>query len=70
MSPPRLESTDDPVNQGTGTNVASGEGHGIEAGQIVMPGAVHRAVDVGPGDEVRAIFDRLGDVTVRFGLEE
>ena len=42
----------------------------MEAGQIVMPGAVHRAVDVGPGDEVRAIFDRLGDVTVRFGLEE
>jgi len=43
--------------------------HGLAAGQIVMPGAVHRAVTVAPGDEVRATFDRLGPVTVRFATE-
>lgn len=38
----------------------------LDEGQIVMPGALHRAVDVEPGDTVRATFDRLGGVTVRF----
>jgi len=43
---------------------------GLFAGQIVMPGAVHRAVTVAPGDVVRAVFDRLGPVTVHFGAEK
>ncbi len=42
-------------------------GDGLRAGEIVMPGAVHRAVPVEPGDVVRAEFAGLGGVTVRFG---
>ena len=39
----------------------------LEAGHIIMPGSCTRAVDVGPGDVVRADFDQLGSVTVAFG---
>jgi 2-keto-4-pentenoate hydratase len=39
---------------------------GLEAGQVVMPGSCTRAVAVGPGDHVRAEFDGLGFVSVRF----
>ena len=39
---------------------------GLEAGQVVMPGSCTRAVPVGPGDHVRAEFDGLGFVSVRF----
>ncbi|MCU4183963.1 2-keto-4-pentenoate hydratase [Acidiferrimicrobium sp. IK] len=38
----------------------------LEAGQIVMPGACTRMVEVAPGDVIRAEFDVLGDVTARF----
>jgi 2-keto-4-pentenoate hydratase len=38
----------------------------LEPGWFIMTGALHRAFDVVPGDVVRADFDRLGDVTVRF----
>ncbi len=39
----------------------------LEAGHVVMTGSLHAAFDVAPGDVVRADFDRLGSVTVRFG---
>ena len=39
---------------------------GLEAGQVVMPGSCTRAIPVGPGDHVRAEFDGLGFVSVRF----
>jgi 2-keto-4-pentenoate hydratase len=38
----------------------------LEEGQVVMPGACTRAVSVGRGDHVRAEFDGLGSVSVRF----
>jgi 2-keto-4-pentenoate hydratase len=38
----------------------------LRAGDVVLPGAVHRMVPVRPGDSFRAEFDRLGAVTVRF----
>lgn len=38
----------------------------LEAGWFVMTGSLHRAFPVDPGDVVRADFDRLGPVTVRF----
>ena len=40
--------------------VTLGEGH------IVLPGACARAVEVAAGDVIRAEFDRLGHVSVRF----
>lgn len=41
-------------------------GSGLRAGDVVMSGALHRAFDVVRGDTVRADFDRLGSVSVRF----
>jgi 2-keto-4-pentenoate hydratase len=41
-------------------------GVGLEPGHVVMPGACSRMVTVVPGDVIRADFDRLGSVTVRF----
>lgn len=38
----------------------------LEAGQLIMPGAMHRAVDVAAGDTIQATFDELGPVEVRF----
>ena len=38
----------------------------LEAGHIIMPGAMHASVPVSAGDVVRARFDRLGPVTVQF----
>ena len=40
-------------------------GAGLDAGQLVMTGALHAAVTMRPGDVYRAEFDRLGPVTVR-----
>ena len=40
-------------------------GAGLEAGQLVMTGALHAAVPMRAGDVYRAEFDRLGPVTVR-----
>ena len=39
---------------------------GLRAGQIVMPGALHRAVDIAPGDVFLAEYSQLGAVRVRF----
>ena len=40
-------------------------GVGLEAGQLIMTGALHAAVPMRAGDVYRAEFDRLGSVTVR-----
>jgi 2-keto-4-pentenoate hydratase len=40
-------------------------GVGLEAGQLVMTGALHAAVPMRAGEVYRAEFDRLGAVTVR-----
>ena len=41
-------------------------GDSLRAGDVVLPGAVHRMVPVSPGDVFRADFAHLGPVTVRF----
>lgn len=41
-------------------------GDGLHAGDVVLPGAVHRMVPVRPGDVFRAEFAHLGAVTARF----
>ena len=41
-------------------------GAGLRAGDVVLPGALHRMVPVRPGDVFTAEFARLGDVTVGF----
>lgn len=41
-------------------------GLGLKAGDVVLPGAVHRMLPVSPGDVFRAEFAHLGAVTVRF----
>ena len=47
-------------------NKLGGLGAGLKAGDVVLPGAVHRMVPVRPGDVFRAEFSRLGAVTARF----
>jgi len=42
----------------------------LRAGHIVMPGSCTRAIDARPGDEFRAEFVGLGDVSLRFGGTE
>jgi 2-oxopent-4-enoate hydratase len=44
-------------------------GSGLRAGDVVLPGAVHKMVPVQPGDVFRAEFAHLGAVTVRFSKE-
>ncbi|HEY2989322.1 MAG TPA: fumarylacetoacetate hydrolase family protein [Candidatus Binatia bacterium] len=41
-------------------------GVSLDAGEIVMPGALCAAADVGAGDLIQASFDGLGTVSVRF----
>ena len=41
-------------------------GETLEAGDVVLAGAVHRSAPVTAGDSVRAEFARLGSVTTRF----
>ena len=41
----------------------------LRAGDVVLPGAVHKMVPVQPGDVFRAEFAHLGAVTVRFSEE-
>ncbi|MCF7550844.1 2-keto-4-pentenoate hydratase [Pseudonocardia sp. WMMC193] len=48
-------------------NVLGENGVTLEAGHVVMTGALHAAVAMQPGDVFRADFDRLGPVTVRVG---
>jgi 2-keto-4-pentenoate hydratase len=38
----------------------------LEAGHVIMPGALHASVTAAAGDTFRAEFDRLGPVTARF----
>jgi 2-keto-4-pentenoate hydratase len=38
----------------------------LEPGHVIMPGSCTRMVPVAAGDTVRADFDRLGHVSVRF----
>jgi 2-keto-4-pentenoate hydratase len=38
----------------------------LEPGHVVLPGSCTRAVDVAPGDVIRADFDQLGHVSVVF----
>jgi 2-keto-4-pentenoate hydratase len=38
----------------------------LEAGHVILPGSVHRAIDVRPGDEFEAVFDGLGSVRLAF----
>ena len=40
----------------------------LEAGHVVLPGSVHRAVDVAPGDEFTAELDGLGHVNLTFAI--
>ncbi|MGH3412140.1 MAG: 2-keto-4-pentenoate hydratase [Marmoricola sp.] len=44
----------------------AGFGVTLEAGHVVLPGSVHRAIDVRPGDSFRAELDGLGTVTLDF----
>lgn len=41
-------------------------GDRLQAGEVIMPGALHRAVDVQAGDEFTAEFSDIGSVSVRF----
>jgi 2-keto-4-pentenoate hydratase len=38
----------------------------LEAGHVILPGSVHRAIDVVPGDDFEAVFDGLGTVRLSF----
>jgi 2-keto-4-pentenoate hydratase len=38
----------------------------LEAGHVILPGSVHRAVDVATGDDFRAELDGLGAVSLSF----
>lgn len=44
----------------------AGFGVTLEEGHVILPGSVHRAIDVRPGDSFRAEFDGLGAVTLDF----
>lgn len=46
-------------------NVLGENGVALEAGHLVMTGALHAAVPMTAGDVFRAEFDRLGPITVR-----
>jgi 2-keto-4-pentenoate hydratase len=48
-------------------NVLGERGVTLEAGQLVMTGALHAAVPLAPGDTFTAAFDRLGAVTLHIG---
>ena len=45
-------------------------GAGLKAGDVILPGAVHRMVPVRSGDVFRADFAHLGAVTVRFSASQ
>ena len=47
-------------------NTVGARGVTLEAGQVVLPGAVCAMVPVAPGDTVTATFAGLGSVTARF----
>ena len=39
----------------------------LEAGHVILPGSVHRAIDVRPGDDFVAEFQDFGSVHLSFG---
>jgi 2-keto-4-pentenoate hydratase len=43
----------------------AGLGESLRAGQFIMTGALHAAIDIAPGQRFRAEFDRLGPVSMR-----
>ena len=45
-------------------NVLGEHGVSLEAGQVIMTGALHAAVPLNPGDTFTAEFDRLGSITL------
>ena len=47
-------------------NTIAGSGGSLRAGDLIMPGTCTRAVDMRPGDTVRADFEHLGHVGVSF----
>ncbi|HEV8344205.1 MAG TPA: fumarylacetoacetate hydrolase family protein [Candidatus Binatia bacterium] len=47
-------------------NAVGKYGVSLKAGEVIMPGAICAAADVAAGDFVRASFDGLGVVSVRF----
>lgn len=51
-------------------NILGQRGVTLEAGHVVLPGAVTAAVPVSAGDVVRATFHGLGQVTARFSQED
>jgi len=44
----------------------AGFGVSLEAGHVILPGSVHRAIDVRPGDEFVADFEGFGSVHLNF----
>jgi len=48
-------------------NVLGEHGVALEAGHLIMTGALHAAVPMAAGDVFRAEFDRLGPITIRVG---
>lgn len=48
-------------------NTLGAHGITLEAGHLIMTGALHAAFALNPNDEFTAEFDRLGSVTVRTG---
>jgi 2-keto-4-pentenoate hydratase len=46
-------------------NTLGKHGTTLEAGQLIMTGALHAAIPISPGDEFIAEFDRLGPVSIR-----
>lgn len=47
-------------------NKVAAFGVSLEAGHVVLPGSCTRAIDVRPGDVIRADLDVMGHVAVRF----
>ncbi len=38
----------------------------LQAGHVILPGSVHKAIDAAAGDDFRAVFDGLGTVELSF----
>ena len=38
----------------------------LEAGHVILPGSVHRAIDAHAGDDFEAVFTDLGSVRLSF----
>jgi 2-keto-4-pentenoate hydratase len=59
------EALGDPVTVLTWlANVLGSSGVTLEAGHVIMTGALHAAVPISPGETYRAEFDLLGSLTV------